>query len=165
MSILVLVPFDMKSIDSTSKLTDTIVKHSIDALATTGKCRDGAALMLARICDASPTLLRADAWKRVIHDQLKVGYLTYSKDPLSLNNTVGMLQGIVEILRTGERKELMADAKELIKLISEETECKSALASTILRKFKVKLAERIGPGASEASCCHLEIPTWVPIFA
>ncbi len=143
MSILVLVPFDMKSIDSTSKLTETITKHAVETLSTTGKCRDGAALVLARYL-TRPDIARGGFLRKVLHEQLEAGYLKFAQDPLSLNSAIGMLQGIVEVLRSGERNEVMADAKELVKLISEETECKSVQANTILRKFKVKLAERIG---------------------
>eukprot|EP01022_Parablepharisma_sp_SALTPOND_P000943 TRINITY_DN105303_c0_g1_i1.p1 TRINITY_DN105303_c0_g1~~TRINITY_DN105303_c0_g1_i1.p1 ORF type:complete len:1052 (-),score=105.14 TRINITY_DN105303_c0_g1_i1:6138-9032(-) len=143
MSILVLVPFDIKSIDSSSKLTETITNHCLEALSTTGKCRDGASIMLAKYV-TRPDIVKAGYLKLVLHEKLKVAYIAYSQDPLLLNNAIGVLQGIVEILRTGERKELISDAKELINLITEENENKSVQSNTIFRKYKVKLAERIG---------------------
>jgi len=143
MSILVLVPFDIKSIDSTTKLTETIMNHCLEALTTTGKCRDGAAIMLAKYI-TRPDIVKAGFLKTVLHERLHIAYIAYSQDPLSLNNAIGVLQGMAEIFRTGERKELIGDAIQFTKIFSEEKEHKLIQSNTILRKFKVKLAERIG---------------------
>eukprot|EP00826_Nyctotherus_ovalis_P014971 TRINITY_DN14219_c0_g1_i9.p1 TRINITY_DN14219_c0_g1~~TRINITY_DN14219_c0_g1_i9.p1 ORF type:complete len:519 (-),score=116.87 TRINITY_DN14219_c0_g1_i9:466-2022(-) len=143
MSILVLVPFDMQAIDTDNKLTNAIINHSLEALLTSGKCRQGAAIMLAKYI-TRPDIVKAGYLKEVLHERLKVGYLGYSADPVTADSAVGYLLGIVEILKTGERKELMVDAKGLTALITEEAEHKLVLTNTQLRKFKVKLAERIG---------------------
>ena len=143
MSILVLVPFDMKSIDTDNKLTGIIIKYCMDALLTTGNLRNGAALMLARYI-TRPDLVKGNYLSEVFNEKLKIAYIGYSSDALTGNNAVGILLGMVEILKTGERKELILMAKELTKLITEGKEHKVVMSNTFIRKLKVKLAERIG---------------------
>eukprot|EP00831_Metopus_contortus_P032143 TRINITY_DN26045_c0_g1_i4.p1 TRINITY_DN26045_c0_g1~~TRINITY_DN26045_c0_g1_i4.p1 ORF type:complete len:212 (+),score=36.48 TRINITY_DN26045_c0_g1_i4:287-922(+) len=97
-----------------------------------------------------PSLSLVQIWQKsdklslVLQNELFEKYKKYSQDPLMLNEAVGMLQAIVEILKTGERSELLENAIKLIPIISSEFECKSNGINTILRKFKVKLAERVG---------------------
>ena len=143
MSILVLVPFDMKAIDTNNKLTKTIIAHCMEGLLAAGKCREGAAIMLAKYI-TRPDIVKAGYLREVLNEKLKIGYIGYSYDPVTVDNAVGHLLGIVEILRAGERKELITEAKELTKLITEEHENKLVTINTQLRKLKAKLAERVG---------------------
>ena len=71
MSILVLVPFDMKSIDTDNKLTGIIIKYCMDALLTTGNLRNGAALMLARYI-TRPDLVKGNYLSEVFNEKLKI---------------------------------------------------------------------------------------------
>lgn len=143
MSILLLVPFDIKTMDSSNNLSEVIVKHAMAALATTGKCRDGAAIMLAKYVTRLD-IAKTGKLTEILQERLKKAYLSLCQNATSPDAAVGILQAIVEILKTGERKELLGNAKQLVPLISDELEAKGIQANTSLRKLKAKLAERIG---------------------
>lgn len=143
MSMLLLIPFDIKTMDSSNNLSDVIVKHALSALSTSGKCRDGAAIMLAKYATRLD-IVKTGKLTEILQEKLKKGYLKYCQSITEIDSAIGMLQAMVEILRIGERKEMLENAKELVSLVTDELEVKGIQGNTVLRKLKVKLAERIG---------------------
>lgn len=131
LSMIVLVPFDLDSIDSSGDLINKILAHTKGFLEHTGKPREGAGVVIAKL------LTRPDIMQR----GLLKSFLDWS---ITLTTTdqeflkLGSLYTVVQMFTHGTRSELLG----LVKATSKFLEHSSA-SNTFLRQLKVKLAGRI----------------------
>ena len=131
LSMIVLVPFDLDTIDSNGNLITRILDHTKTFLEHTGKPREGAGITIAKL------LTRPDIMQR---GMLKA-FLEWCISLLSSNQEflkIGSLYTVVQLFIYGTRSELLLQVKQASRLLES-----SAGSNTFLRQLKVKLAGRI----------------------
>lgn len=108
LSIIVLVPFDLTTIDSNKEKQEVLVKRIINIgisfMDNSGKVRDGASVMLGKL------LTRPDVFKTGETDHimklLAEKYAENCNETGKLVSCTGILQTLVEIFKTGHRDDL-----------------------------------------------------------
>jgi tubulin-specific chaperone D len=131
LSMIVLVPFDLDTIDSSGNLINQILSRTKTFLEHTGKPREGAALTIAKL------LTRPDIMQRgLLHQFLdwSISIINSQQDFLEL----GSLYAVVQIFTYGTRSELLNHIKTASKFLE-----KSTSENTYLKQLKVKLAGRL----------------------
>ena len=110
LSIIVLVPFDIETIDSKHSSQEILTKRIINIcknyITSSGKIREGAAVLISKL------ITRPDIFKSGETD-LVVGFLAdeYSKlkdDGTQMFFVSGILQTLTDILKTGHREDLLS---------------------------------------------------------
>ena len=131
LSMVVLVPFDLDSIDSSGNLIPSIITHAKQFMEHTGRPREAAGIMLAKL------LTRPDIQSR--------GFLQeFINWAIEVKNTdqeflkLGTMFTLVEIFSHGHRSELLSYIPSVASLL--ETEGNETM---FVRQLKVKLAGRL----------------------
>ena len=161
LSILVRVPFDLSSIDSsllqtddTSESYETLVAQLVELgktyLSDSGATRDAAAIMLGQL------LTRPDMSSSSRKNYLKL-FFEWSSEILSrlakadrreitdVFLTTGVFRALTEILKHGDRSLLLSHISELFDSVLDVTDAISkGNVNTLQRKMTTKLAQRIG---------------------
>ena len=145
LSIMLLLPFSMDSFGRTTTgqgITQTITKLCLDCLWTTGKLREGAALLLARLLTRPDT---AHSLTGVI-EHLRSEYVGYVQQSQNLHFLIGILMTFVQMLKIGERSELMKAVSFILPLGIKDggVDDSNAIKNTVLRKYKTKLSQYLG---------------------
>jgi len=144
LSIIVLVPFDLKTIDSANQqsqdiLVKRIINIGLDFTNNSGKIREAAAMMLAKL------LTRPDVVKSgetdIALNQLAMMYQGSKDDANAMFKVSGILQTFVEVFKTGHRDDLLERVNTVFDpVLKSEIKNKFMSKSTHLRKAKVNLA-------------------------
>ena len=147
LSIIVMVPFDLTTIDSASSsqvvLVQRIVNIAKQWLDNSGKLRDAASLMLAKL------VTRPDVVKQGETDKL-LDYLVaqYSEN---INQTgkqllvSGILVTLVQIFKIGHRDDLLSRASKVLDaILKTQSDNPQMQKSSFIKKARVNLAQRIG---------------------
>ena len=151
LSIIVLVPFDIETIDSmkeASKNTQEIlVKRMINIcknyLTNTGKIREGTAVLLAKLL-TRPDVIKAGETDLVL-SSLAESYIQGRDDSTQMFFVSGILQTLTEILKSGHRSDLLSRVDVIFDpLLKSDIKNKFMAKSSNLRKYKVQIAQRIG---------------------
>lgn len=131
LSMIVLVPFDLDTIDSAGNLIQAILNHCKQFLEHTGKPREGAGITIAKL------LTRPDIINRgLLEEFLEWSISLFKTDQEFLK--LGSLYTIVQIFTHGTRLELLRHIKTTSTFLDS-----GQSNNTFLRQFKVKLAGRI----------------------
>lgn len=163
LSILVLVPFDISTIDTSiandSNLYDLelaplvlrIIGFSKDYLSNAGPMRTMAGLLLSKL------LSRPDMPKAFISFvEWTHGVLSsVTDDALNHFRLLGAVEALASIFKAGDRKLLLDVISMVWNDISVLIKSSAAARSPLLRKYLVKLTQRIG-----LSCLPHRSPTW-----
>lgn len=109
LSIVVLVPFDLTTIDSGKQQQEILVKRISNIgrsySGNPGKIRDGAAVMLGNLM-SRPDVVKSGETDLFLA-QMTIEYESICNDAKKIFNNTGILQNFVEILKTGHRDDLL----------------------------------------------------------
>ncbi|XP_057955692.1 tubulin-folding cofactor D isoform X2 [Malania oleifera] len=163
LSILVLVPFDLSSVDSTiansnsfnefepSPLVLRILGFSKDYLSSAGPMRPLAALLLSRLLTRPDMLKALISFIEWVHEVLSC--VTY--DFMDHFRLLGVVEALAAIFKVGSQKGLL----DVVSIIWNDTSTliKSGTASrsSLLRKYLLKLTQRVG-----LACLPHRLPSW-----
>ncbi|CAI0383424.1 unnamed protein product [Linum tenue] len=163
LSILVLVPFDISSVDTSIAsnslrsedepvpLVLKILSFSKDYLSSAGPMRTMAGLLLSRLLTRPDMPLAFTSFLGWTHEVLSSG----ADDTLSHFRLLGVLEALASIFKAGGRI-LLIDVVPIawndVSLLSKSS---MASRSTLLRKFLVKLSQRIA-----LTCLPHRAPVW-----
>ena len=148
LSIVVLVPFDLTTIDSGKNQQQEILVKRIANIGRSyssnpGKIRDAAAVMLGNLM-SRPDVVKSGETDLFL-TQMTIEYDTICNDPKKLFHVTGLLQNFVEILKTGHRDDLMSRITKVFEqVLKRQVTDKQMLKSTNIKKCKVKIAQRLG---------------------
>ncbi|ORC88851.1 tubulin folding cofactor D [Trypanosoma theileri] len=137
LSNLVLVPFSLSiidSVDGAGSLSDAVLQTAMVFLSDTSKCREGAALLVARL------LTRPDG---EVH---RVRFFDYAQKAIADNNSSslllhGVLIALAKTLKCGQRSELAPYAAQLIPSVAGVFETRNN--DVLLCKAAVKVVQRL----------------------
>ncbi|XP_030470997.1 tubulin-folding cofactor D [Syzygium oleosum] len=163
LSILVLVPFDIASVDSSvacnnelgelepAPLVSRVLGFCKDYLSSAGPMRTISGLLLSRL------LTRPDmpkAFSRFIDWTHEV--LSSSKDDgMGHFQLLGVVEALAALFKAGSRNLLLDIVPSMWNDISRLGKSGTAAQSPLLRKFLVKLSQRIG-----LTCLPFRLPSW-----
>jgi hypothetical protein len=148
LSIIVLVPFDLSTIDSvTDQKEDSLVKRIMnigkDLIKGSGKLKDAASVMLAKLV-TRPDVVKTGETDAILKE-FACQFDEMREDPTKLQSSTGIVLTLVEIFKTGHRDDLLSRVDLIFKPILEvPVKNKFISKSTILKKAKTNLAQRIG---------------------
>lgn len=131
LSLIVLVPFDLDTIDSSGDLVLGVMSQCKSYLEHTGKPREGAGILIAKL------ITRPDIVNRGLLDD----FLEWSLKVLNSENEflkLGSLYTIVQIFIHGTRSELLKHLKKAVKFLDS-----TPSNNTFIRQLRVKLAGRL----------------------
>ena len=144
LSIIVLVPFDIDTIDSQKGSSQEIlVKRMINIcknyLSNSGKIREGTAVLLAKLL-TRPDVVKAGETDAILN-YLAQEYQTIKDDGSSMFAVSGILQTLTEILKAGHREDLLPRVDIIFDpILKTEIKNKFMARSTNLRKYRVQIA-------------------------
>lgn len=119
LSIVVLVPFDLTTIDSGKEKQEILVKRISNigrSLSThPGKLKDGAALMLGNLM-SRPDVVKSGETDLFL-TQLSMEYESMCNDAKKIVSVSGILMNFVEILKTGHRDDLLPRASKVFEQV------------------------------------------------
>lgn len=147
-SILGLIPFDIETVDTSKLIIQNLSKFYMNALSMSSNLREIAGY------SASKFLTRKDIiQKGLLKQYLDWGVtvvLSQTIDNLDTFLTVGVLSSLSKIFRNGARKDLEPYVEDIthkiIGKLEDEEESKpykELLTSNLVRKFRVRLAEKL----------------------
>lgn len=147
LSIIVLVPFDLTTIDSGSSNQVELVKRIINQgkqwIDNAGKLRDAASVMLSKLI-TRPDVVKAGECDLLL-ESLAVQYAADCNETAKLTSCSGILQTLVEIFKTGHRNDLLPRVKLIFDhILRSEISSSFMLKSSFIKKARVNLAQRIG---------------------
>ncbi|KAH1063695.1 hypothetical protein J1N35_028682 [Gossypium stocksii] len=164
LSILVLVPFDISSVDTSivnssgsigvdevAPLVLRIIGFSKDYLSNAGPMRTMAGLVLSKLLtrpDMPKALSSFIEWTREVLSST-------ADDVVSHFQLIGAVEALAAIFKAGSRKVLLDVVPTIWNDISVLIKSGSASRSPLLRKYLVKLTQRIG-----LTCLPHRLPTW-----
>ena len=128
---IVLVPFDLDTIDSNGNLIRNILEHCKSYLEHTGKPREAAGITIAKL------LTRPD----IVHRGLLEGFLDWTLQVFDSDKEflkLGCLFTVVQVFISGTRCELLKHLRKTVKFL----EAKPSV-NTFIRQLRVKLAGRL----------------------
>ncbi|KDP28777.1 hypothetical protein JCGZ_14548 [Jatropha curcas] len=163
LSILVLVPFDISSVDTSiannndicklepSPLVLRIMKFSKDYLSNAGPMRTMAGLLLSKLLTRPDMPMAFTGFIEWTHEVLSSG----TDDVMSHFRLLGVVEALAAIFKVGGRKVLI----DAIPIVWNDTSLMvksgNASRSPLLRKYLVKLTQRIG-----LTCLPHRSPAW-----
>ncbi|EEF50351.1 tubulin-folding cofactor D [Ricinus communis] len=164
LSILVLVPFDISSVDTSianssndlgklepAPLVLRMLKFSKDYLSNAGPMRTMAGLLLSKLLTRPDMPLAFTSFTEWTHEVLSSG----TDDVMSHFQLLGVVEALAAIFKAGGRKVLL----DVVPIVWNDTSSmvKSGYAarSPLLRKYLVKLTQRIG-----LTCLPHRSPAW-----
>ena len=148
LSIIVLVPFDIETIDSSKGSSqEVLVKRMINIcknyLSNSGKIREGTAILLAKLL-TRPDVVKAGETDALLH-HLVDEYNNAKDDGSKMFPVSGILQTLTEIFKTGHREDLLPRVDLIFDpILKNEVKNKFMAKSSNLRKYRVQIAQRIG---------------------
>jgi len=142
LSIIVLVPFDIDTIDS-KKDIDILVKRIINICKThisnSGKIREATAVLLSKLM-TRPDVIKSGETDYFLNF-LAVEYEQCKNDANQMFFVSGILQTLTEIFKIGHREDLLARVNTVFDpILKGEVKNGFMSKSTNLRKSKVQLA-------------------------
>ncbi|KAG0472611.1 hypothetical protein HPP92_014468 [Vanilla planifolia] len=161
--ILVLIPFDISSVDTSiansdqvgeyelSPLVLKILEISKDHLSSAGPMRRFSGLLLSRL------LTRPDmpmAFARLVHWMLEF-LLSWTDDNVNQFRLLGIMETLASIFKIGGRKILLEVVSKTWDNISHLMKSTVAARNPLLRKYVAKLSQRIG-----LICLPHRSPSW-----
>lgn len=143
LSIIVLVPFDLDTIDSSSSSQEILVKRIINIGMSytnhSGKIREGAAVLLAKLA-TRPDVVKVGETDLLLN-QLAVHYTAAKDDSRQMFAASGILNTLVEMFKTGHRDDLLPRVNTVFDPILKATFANKFMGkSTNLKKARVNLA-------------------------
>ncbi|XP_020697787.1 tubulin-folding cofactor D isoform X1 [Dendrobium catenatum] len=150
--ILVLIPFDISSVDTSiansnqlgglepSPLVIKILEISKDHLSSSGPMRRFSGLVLSRLLtrpDMSMDFLRFIEWTFEF-------MVSWTEDNINQFRILGIVEALASIFKVGERKILIDAVDKTWANISHLMKTSVAARNSLLRKYIVKLSQRIG---------------------
>lgn len=163
LSILVLVPFDISSVDTSiassnelgelelAPLVLRILKFSKDYLSNAGPMRTMAGLVLSKLISRPDMPMAFISFIEWTHEVLSSG-----KDDFSSHfQLLGAVEALAAIFKAGGRKGLMGVVSTVWTDVSLLEKSGTAAHSPLLRKYLVKLTQRIG-----LTCLPPRSPAW-----
>ncbi|XP_048132760.1 tubulin-folding cofactor D [Rhodamnia argentea] len=163
LSILVLVPFDIASVDSSiacnnelgelepSPLVSRVLGFCKDYLSSAGPMRTISGLLLSRLLtrpDMPKAFIRFIDWAHEV--------LSSSKDDVMGHfQLLGVVEALAALFKAGSRNLLLDIVASVWNDISSLGKSATAARSPLLRKFLVKLSQRIG-----LTCLPYQLPSW-----
>ncbi|XP_065859361.1 tubulin-folding cofactor D isoform X2 [Euphorbia lathyris] len=163
LSILVLVPFDISSVDTSiansndlgelepAPLVLRILKYCKDYLSSAGPMRTMAGLLLAKLLTRPDMPVAFNSFIEWTHEVLSSG----QDDTMSHFRLLGAAEALASIFKAGGRKVLMDAVPSIWNDSSSLVKSGAAARSPLLRKYLVKLSQRIG-----LICLPHRPPTW-----
>ncbi|CBI38891.3 unnamed protein product, partial [Vitis vinifera] len=163
LSILVLVPFDISSVDTSianSKTLDElepaplvlrILAFSKDYLSNAGPMRTIAGLLLSRLLTRPDMPKAFTSFVEWTHEVLS----SNTDDVMDLFRLLGVVEALAAIFKAGSRKVLHDVIPIVWNDISILMKSSTAARSPLLRKYLVKLTQRIG-----LTCLPYRSPSW-----
>ncbi|KAK3429957.1 hypothetical protein EUGRSUZ_E01450 [Eucalyptus grandis] len=163
LSILVLVPFDIASVDSSiasnnelgelepAPLVSRVLGFCKDYLSSAGPMRTISGLLLSRLLtrpDMPKAFIRFIDWTHEV--------LSSSKDDVMGHfQLLGVVEALAALFKAGSRNLLLDVVASVWNDISSLGKSGTAARSPLLRKFLVKLSQRIG-----LTCLPYRLPSW-----
>ncbi|KAL8138024.1 hypothetical protein V2J09_004025 [Rumex salicifolius] len=163
LSILVLVPFDISSVDSSMgqntnlneeevpPLVSRILTFCKDYLSNAGPMRTIAGLLLSKLL-TRPDMLKAFSsffeWANEV-------MAAPSDNAIDHFRSLGVLEALAAIFKSGSREILLSAVPNVWNDALKLMKSGDASHSPLLRKYLVKLAQRVG-----LTCLHHRTPTW-----
>lgn len=140
------MPFDIETID-TRKQQEILVKRIINIckhhMGNSGKIREAASVTMSKLI-TRPDVIKSGETDMLLN-QLAVEYIQSKDDANQMVLATGILLTLVEIFKVGHREDLLPRINTVFDpILKAEVKNKFLQKSTILRKLKVKLAQRIG---------------------
>lgn len=163
LSILVLVPFDISSVDTSiassnelgelelAPLVLRILKFSKDYLSNAGPMRTMAGLVLSKLISRPDMPMAFTSFIEWTHEVLSSGTYDFS----SHFQLLGAVEALAAIFKAGGRKGLMGVVSTVWTDVSLLEKSGTAAHSPLLRKYLVKLTQRIG-----LTCLPPRSPAW-----
>lgn len=163
LSILVLVPFDISSVDTSiassnelgelelAPLVLRILKFSKDYLSNAGPMRTMAGLVLSKLISRPDMPMAFTSFIEWTHEVLSSGTDDFS----SHFQLLGAVEALAAIFKAGGRKGLMGVVSTVWTDVSLLEKSGTAAHSPLLRKYLVKLTQRIG-----LTCLPPRSPAW-----
>ncbi len=139
MSMLVLIPFDMKRFDS-GEQKDTVTERILNVIQTnlawSNKSQDAAAFLAAKF------LTRPEIIVRYLPPFVEFCKKTITDDKADDFMQMGCLKALAAVYKIGKREDLLGWTPELLKLVMEQKYRDNR--SALLRKLSLKLVQRLG---------------------
>ncbi|KAL4336004.1 hypothetical protein GQ457_07G015330 [Hibiscus cannabinus] len=164
LSILVLVPFDISSVDTSivnssgctgedelAPLVLRIIGFSKDYLSNAGPMRTVAGLVLSKLLTRPDMPKALSSFIEWTHEVL----LSTADDVVSHFQLIGVVEALAAIFKAGSRKVLVDVVPTIWNDVSVLIKSGSASRSPLLRKYLVKLTQRMG-----LTCLPHRLPTW-----
>ncbi|XP_028105793.1 tubulin-folding cofactor D [Camellia sinensis] len=163
LSILVLVPFDISSVDSSivnsnspggdesPPLVQRILGFSKDYLSNAGPMRTISGLLLSRLLTRPDMLKAFISFTEWTHEVLS----SITDNVMDHFRLLGAVEALASIFKAGSRKLLLDVVPVLWNDISVLMKSSTAARSPLLRKYLVKLSQRIG-----LTCLPHRSPSW-----
>ncbi|GMP61852.1 hypothetical protein CsSME_00024154 [Camellia sinensis var. sinensis] len=163
LSILVLVPFDISSVDSSivnsnspggdesPPLVQRILGFSKDYLSNAGPMRTISGLLLSRLLTRPDMLKAFISFTEWTHEVLS----SITDNVMDHFQLLGAVEALASIFKAGSRKLLLDVVPVLWNDISVLMKSSTAARSPLLRKYLVKLSQRIG-----LTCLPHRSPSW-----
>ncbi|KAG2210327.1 hypothetical protein INT47_003312 [Mucor saturninus] len=141
LSLICMIPFDLKKVDSGIQSQDSLIVKMLNLckryICTTGKERDGASLLIARL------LSRQD----LCHEHL-VPFIDWAKERLSSGadvfETTGILQSLCITYQLSPRSVLLPTLDESILPLLTMPFFEEYANNAVVRKLRTKLTQRVG---------------------
>ena len=146
LSIIVLVPFDLTTIDS-QRSQEILVKRIINIgrshCVDPGKIRDGAAVLLSKLI-TRPDVVKSGELDTFLQE-MTAQFVEAQDNARAIYIAQGVLQTLVQVLKTGHRDDLLSRVDSVYNLVLKaNTDNKFMKKSSHIKKGKVNLAQRIG---------------------
>ncbi|KAF5731648.1 tubulin-folding cofactor D [Tripterygium wilfordii] len=163
LSILVLVPFDISSIDTSiaddktlgalepAPLVLKIVKFCKDYLSNAGPMRTISGLLLSRLLTRPDMSMAFTSFVEWTHEVLSSGV----EDALSHFQLLGAVEALAAIFKSSGQKQLLDVVPRVWNDVTMLIKCGTAARSPLLRKYLMKLTQRIG-----LTCLPHRSPSW-----
>ncbi|KAG0043760.1 hypothetical protein BGZ83_011058, partial [Gryganskiella cystojenkinii] len=144
LSLMCMIPFDLKSIDSAASksseripLVDDMVEAGKTFLDCAGKDRDGAALFLARL------LTRKDTCTLYLTEFVEWCKKVLTLEP-SIFQVIGILATLCWIFKLGQREVLLPIAEGLEEMLTFIEAKHQFMMNSTVKKLIIKLSQRVG---------------------
>lgn len=147
LSMVVIVPFDLDTIDSKQEgeetLLDKIINVSEGFLNSAGKNKEVASQVIAKLV-TRPDVIKLGYLDSFI-EKMKAQYVENINDSSKIMLLTGTLQVLCDIFKTGQRGELKSRVETVFDtFIKTKSKTKFIQSSSMLRKQRVKLAHKLG---------------------
>ncbi|CAI2368352.1 unnamed protein product [Moneuplotes crassus] len=147
LSMVVIVPFDLETIDSKKEgdetLLDKIINFSEGFLNQAGKNKEISSQVVAKLL-TRPDVIKLGYLDSFI-EKMKTQYIENINNPTKIMQLVGCLQVLCDIFKTGQRSDLFSRVETVFDtFIKTESEQNFIQSSSMLKKQRVKFAHKLG---------------------